>query len=1040
MHLAGITTNPTSGWTTHVRNLLLDWDTRFRFVIRDRAGQYTRSFDNVFAAIGADVITIPPGAPQANAFAERWVRTVATSCWIEPSFGTSDSSATCSTSSCGTTTNTARIAVGTNEAQRQPRRFGSPYRAGRPTHDYPVQASSTNTATLPKRPHAAHKSGPTTDRDLPVTRARGTARRHRRIEPRTPTTSWHPQDAISQRCPSPPSSVASMTQDSKVARTYSRAVLWRWAAAGEPASVRCPMLKRQIVAPPEHWFPSDDWRIIEARWTPQFSERAETVFALANGYVGVRGTLDEGRPSFAPGTFISGFHETWPIVHAEEAHGLARVGQSMINAPDATVLELFVDDEPMFVPTARMRDYSRVLDMRSGTLERELTWSTPAGKHVDVRSCRLVSLEHRHLVVISYEVTIDRSAPIAIASRIINRADTHAEEGTGPTSEDRDPRLGRRLGHRILHPHLAVDDGDRIMLGYEVTNSGMTHALGVQHVVDTATPHRHTTSVTADLAEWVLSAEPEPGAPIRIVKYITYQTSRSVSPRDLAERCHRTLDRAVDQGLDRVVERQRAHLDRFWDRADVAVTDRQDPVRVQQAVRWNLFQLCQASWRVEGASIPSKGLTGGAYDGHYFWDTEAYVLPFLAYTQPRIARNLLRFRHSMLPKARERAAGFDLRGALFPWRTINGDEASALYQAGTAQYHINADIAYAIRRYVDVRGDTGFLAEVGAEILVETARMWEDLGFEGDDGRFHLHGVTGPDEYTTVVNDNAFTNLMARLNLRYAAAVVGQLDAESPDTFAALCFELSLDPGEVQRWQQAAENMFIPYDNERGITPQDDSFLKHERWDLENTPADKFPLLLHYHPLTIYQRQVIKQADVVMAMFLLGNEFTMHQKRQNFAYYDPLTTGDSSLSASIQSIVASEIGDYHAASRYFNYALLMDLANIAGNASDGVHIASTAGVWMALVFGFGGVRDFDGYLTFDTRLPPRFADLAFSLRFRERQIRVRLTHDDETYLVATGDPIDVRIRGDYHRLATGEPLTLPAPVGAEKRIDGLTGL
>ncbi|HEX9765895.1 MAG TPA: hypothetical protein VGA36_03965, partial [Nitriliruptorales bacterium] len=521
------------------------------------------------------------------------------------------------------------------------------------------------------------------------------------------------------------------------------------------------MLKREILPPPEHLYPADEWRIVEARWTPQYSGRAETVFALANGYVGVRGTLEEGRPSLEHGTFVSGLHETWPIVHAEEAFGLARVGQSMVSAPDATVLELFVDDEPLFLPTARIQDYSRVLDMRTGVLERHLVWSTPAGKHVTVRSSRLVSLEHRHLIAMTFEVTSDSPAPIAIVSRVINRADQPAA-----TDEPEDPRAGRTMGHRVLQPAFADEDaGERFVLGYEVANSRMTLAVGVQHLVETDAPHRLETSVSTDRCETVLSADAQPGVPIRIVKYATYQTSRGVPPADLAERCQRTLDRVVGEPHAAVVAHQREHLDRFWDGADVVVHDRRGPVRMQQAVRWNLYQLCQASWRVEGAGIPAKGLTGAAYDGHYFWDTEAYVLPFLAYTQPRIARNLLRFRHSMLPKARARATMLGVRGALFPWRTINGDEASALYQAGTAQYHLNADIAYAIRRYVDVRGDTDFLADVGAEVLVETARMWEDLGFYGDDGRFHLHSVTGPDEYTTVVNDNAFTNLMARLNL-----------------------------------------------------------------------------------------------------------------------------------------------------------------------------------------------------------------------------------------------------------------------------------
>ena len=477
-------------------------------------------------------------------------------------------------------------------------------------------------------------------------------------------------------------------------------------------------------------------------------------------------------------------------------------------------------------------------------------------------------------------------------------------------------------------------------------------------------------------------------------------------------------------GFDDLLTRQREHLDRFWDRADVRVQAKGNPVRLQQAIRWNLYQVAQASWRAEGAGIPAKGLTGHGYEGHYFWDTEVYVLPLLSYTQPRIARNLLRFRHSMLDRARERARELSQRGALFPWRTINGEEASANFQAGTAQYHINADIAYAIRRYTHVRGDLGLLGEVGAEILVETARLWADLGFYGTDGRFHLHGVTGPDEYTTVVNDNTYTNLMARLNLNFAAEAVRRLREERPQDYTALAHKVALGPEEVESWERAAAVMEVPFDQERGIHPQDDTFLDREVWDLDGTPPERFPLLLHYHPLVIYRRQVIKQADIVLAMFLVGNEFSEEQKRRNFDYYDPLTTGDSSLSACVQSILAAEIGNQRQAIEYFDYALFMDLANVAGNASDGVHVASAAGVWSSLVFGFGGVRDFDGQLSFAANLPQVWDALAFSLRFGDRQIRVQLTHDEERFLLDEGEPLEVTIRGRPHLLGPGTAVAI----------------
>jgi alpha,alpha-trehalose phosphorylase len=785
------------------------------------------------------------------------------------------------------------------------------------------------------------------------------------------------------------------------------------------------VLKRRLRVPPEHLYPADDWRIVETGFTERYVARTETAFSLSNGYIGIRGAFDEGRPALAPATFVNAFHETWPIVHAEEAYGLARTGQTIISAPDGSLVRLFVDDEPLFLPTARLRQYARILDMRHGTLSRELAWSTPSGKHVRVRSCRLVSLEHRHLAAIEFEVEmLDHAAPIVICSQVLNRQDAHhpgAPAGRGVA----DPRLSTHLKHRVLNAEVGEADGNRLLLGYRATNSGMTLGVGIEHLVDTAAEHETQVTLDDGGGQLVLTADGKPGEPIRLVKYIAYQSSRSESSRELVDRCTRTLRRAADAGFTSLRESQRAHLDRFWDRADVRVdTGVGTATRTQQAIRWNLFQVAQATWRTEGAGVPAKGLTGQAYEGHYFWDTEVYLLPFLSYTHPRIARNLLRFRHSMLPAARRRATDLGLRGALFPWRTINGEEASAYYQAGTAQYHLNADIAYAIRRYVNARDDVGFLVEVGAEMLVETARMWCDLGFYAEDGSFHIHGVTGPDEYTTVVNDNTYTNLMARLNLNFAVESLRRLAAERPDAHAALAEDLAVSAEEVMAWTQAAAAMHVPFDERRGIHPQDANFLERKLWDLENTPPEHFPLLLHYHPLVIYRHQVIKQADIVLAMFLLGNEFEHDQKRANFEYYDTLTTGDSSLSACVQSIVAAEVGDEHRALEYFELALLLDLADAAGNVSAGVHIASAAGVWQVLAFGFGGVRDYDGALSITPHLPQAWKSLAFSLRVRDCHLRIDLSHERERFVIEHGESLRLEIRGEPHELERGRPLSL----------------
>ena len=784
------------------------------------------------------------------------------------------------------------------------------------------------------------------------------------------------------------------------------------------------MMPRELRLPPEHLYPADEWAIVESAFSRRWMGNAETIFCLSNGFIGMRGTFEEGRPSIEPGTFVNSFHETWPIVHAEEAFGFARTGQTLVNVPDPTLLKLYVDDEPLFLPTARITTYQRALDFREGVLRRDMNWSTPSGKQVRIKSARLVSFVQRHLGAITYEVEVDIDSPVVISSQLLNRQDARAEDEPGNDNGDLDPRRGRRFGHRVLNAREHLADGHRIVTGYRTTNSRMTMGVGVDHLMETDSPWRAQRSWSEDHAKVVFTIDARAGVPIRITKFFTYHVSRSVPPIELVDRSVRTLDRGVSTGSATLESLQGRFLTDFWNRADVRVDG---PPRIQQAIRWNIYQLCQAAARAETSGIPAKGLTGQAYEGHYFWDTEVYVAPFLTYTDPRVTRNLLRFRHTMLPLARERAVEMSESGALFPWRTINGEEASSYYAAGTAQYHIDADIAYAIRRYVDIRGDRELLCEVGAEILVETARLWRDLGFFGPaTGVFHIHGVTGPDEYTTVVNDNVFTNLMARSNLRYAAEVVEWMREEEPKAFNRLVHDTGLEDDEAEHWRAAADAMYIPYDKERGIHPQDANFLEKEKWILEETPAEDFPLLLHYHPLVIYRHQVLKQADVVLAMVLLGDEFSLEQKRRNFDYYDPITTGDSSLSACVQAILAAEIGYEQRALEYFQYCLLMDIGDVAGNVVDGVHIASTGGVWMALTYGFGGLRDFHGRLSFDPRLPGPWRRLAFTLRFHDRQISVDLTHDGFTFEVTEGAPITITVCDHEYQLEPGRPLRVPA--------------
>ena len=785
------------------------------------------------------------------------------------------------------------------------------------------------------------------------------------------------------------------------------------------------MIHRPRFQPAPHIYPPDEWNMVEKQFMPDFLQQGETMFAIGNGYLGMRGTFEEGGPIGQNGTFVNGFYEAWEILYPEQAYGLATTGQTIVNVTDTKIIKLYVDDEPFWLPHAHVLSFDRRLNMKSGTLDRDIVWETPVGKHVSIKSRRLVSFDHRHVAAILYQVTLlNAAAPVVISSEMI------ANE-PAPQRVRHDPRQATVFTGKVLHPRTSYAKDRRIVLCHATEKSQMTLSCAIDHRLETNCSASWKVHYSEDAGRVVMSIDAQPGVPITLVKYIGYHTSRTAPPDEMCARVERTVDRAVADGFDELLHRQEQYMADFWQRSDVQImtdpaTATRSTTEVQQAIRFNLFHVLQASARADTTGIPAKGLTGQAYEGHYFWDAEIYLLPFLIYTAPRVAKNLLRFRHGLLDKARQRARQLNQKGAMFPWRTINGEEASAYYAAGTAQYHINADIMYALKKYVQATDDEEFLFHEGAEMLVETARLWRDLGFYSDrrEGKFCIHGVTGPDEYNTVVDNNAYTNLMARENLRYAVETVETLRQRRPDLYTALTHRTRLDPGEVAEWKRAADDMYIPYDSRLGITPQDDEFLEQKRWDFAHTPPENFPLLLFYHPLTIYRHQVIKQADVVLAMLLLPHEFSVELKKRNFEFYDPLTTGDSSLSACIQSIIASEVGDMAKAVEYARVAALMDLGDVAGNVKDGCHIAAMGGVWMIFVYGFAGLRDYTGRLCFRPRIPRALQRLRFQLILNGHVLEVDAGRTATRYTLQKGSGLTIQHEEDEIRLSADEPVAV----------------
>ncbi len=756
-------------------------------------------------------------------------------------------------------------------------------------------------------------------------------------------------------------------------------------------------------------FAVEPWAVRECGLNLVALGQTESVFALANGHIGLRGNLDEGDPHALPGSYLNSFYELRPLPYPEGGYGYPESGQTIVNVTNGKLIRLLVDDEPLDVRYGEVRSHERILDLRAGTLSRRLEWVSPAGKAVRVRSQRLVSLVQRAVVAIDYEVE-----PVDVPVLLVLQSELFANEQLPATTDD--PRVAAVLSEPLVAEQCRCNDTGATLL-HHTRHSNLRMAAAMDHEVIGPSRTEFHSSATEDVARTTVICRLEPGQRLRVVKYLAYGWSSQRSFPALNDQVRAALAAARYTGWTGLATEQRRYLDEFWASADVTV---EGNPQLQQAVRFALFHVLQAGARAEGRGIAAKGLTGPGYDGHTFWDTETFVLPILSHTVPDAAADVLRWRQQTLPLARERATQLGLAGAAFPWRTIRGQECSGYWPAGTAAFHVNADIADAAIRHVTATGDTDFERNVALELLVHTARLWRSLGHHDVAGRFRIDGVTGPDEYSALADNNVYTNLMAQRNLRVAADVVGR----HRDQAAAL----GVDAEEAASWRDAAAEMVVPYDEKLGVHPQAEGFTEHAIWDFAGTATDQYPLLLHFPYFDLYRKQVVKQADLVLAMHLCPEAFTAEQKARNFAYYERITVRDSSLSAATQAVLAAETGHLELAYDYLCETALVDLADLAKNTDHGLHIAALAGSWSALVAGFGGLRHLDdGGLAFAPRLPEALSRITFRLRWRGRRLRVEITPGQAEYQLLEGVGLELRHHGQPVTLTMGTPMMMAIP-------------
>lgn len=739
-------------------------------------------------------------------------------------------------------------------------------------------------------------------------------------------------------------------------------------------------------------YPVEPWSITETEFSQKLNYRNETTFALSNGYIGTRGTFLEGYDfdvdTGLEGNFINGFYESEEVRYGEWNFGFPTRSQSLLNLPDCKRVEIWLDEERVDLRKGKIHSYSRTLHMDKGVITRAFTWESENGKQIRVESTQLVCLNRKNLMALKLAVTpLNFSAPITLVSRLSADVENHTRK-TNPLV-DYGP-----FGRCIEPDKITAGDNGFYYQG-TTRNSKLTMACGAQHQCNGEVSYQAGQMDAA--VTYVCQGRAE------LTKYIAY-TSCLDMPVEALEGFNRdVLDQAQANGFAALLAEQQTAMDTFWQAADITI-DGNDSL--QQGLRFNLFHIMQSAGRDGKTGMGAKGLSGEGYEGHFFWDTEMYVLPVFIWTNPELARNLLLYRYHTLPQARERAKVLGHpNGALYPWRTINGEESSTYFPLGTAQYHINGDIAYAVWQYYEATGDYEFLRDYGAEMLVETARVFADVGdfAQCRGGKYCICAVTGPDEYNAIVDNNLYTNLLAQENL-YAALKALEILGKDGE-------KLAVSTGEKAFFRKVADNMYLPYDEKLGVYLQDDGFMMRKPYDESKVPEEKRHLLYeNYHPLFVYRQRMCKQADAIYGLQLLSHRFTNEELLRNYEFYQTVTLHHSSLSTSIFGMLACRVGKIQDACRYFSDSARMDLDDYHENFYAGIHAANMAGTWQSIVFGFAGLRRVEGVPEFSPILPEGWKGYAFSIRCHGSLLKVAVNGSGAEFTLENDTPISFRIR------------------------------
>lgn len=728
----------------------------------------------------------------------------------------------------------------------------------------------------------------------------------------------------------------------------------------------------------------------------------ETLFHNANGYLGIRYDFEEGYPedyNFIRSQYLNGFYDLVSVPQPERLYGLVQEKQIMLDVANTQTIMLLLEDEQFSMFTGTVLNSSLTLDMNKGITVRDVTWRSPKGKEVHIIITRMTSFAQLSLFTIEYIVEpLNFSGPVTFESG----HDVNVENFFDPS----DPRTADERIGGIVPEHCEIRDGASFITA-SASRSGLRVCSGVKTVLMQDWEREFSVSRSDATCRYFTNVTR--CEQTRLIKYAVF--CDSIRCGDCETRVRSELEKALSVPLQELYRRQEQYLSEYWQNCLIEIDGDEE---ADQALQYNLYQLLQSAGKDSHSSIAPKGLSGEGYEGHYFWDAEMYIQAFFTITNPNVSRRLIEYRYETLDEARDNARILGhAKGALYPWRTIMGKECSGYFPAGSAQYHINGDIAYAVISYYLATKDLDFIRKKGAEILLETARLWLDVG-NYHEGTFHINAVTGPDEYTCIVNNNYYTNVLAQYHLRWAARL-GKLLRDYPE-WEKLRQRLRLEEGELESFARAADLMYLPYDESLGINPQDDSFLQKKKWPGKFPPAQGDPLLLRCHPLYLYRHQICKQADTVMAHFILEDAQPEEVMRNSFAYYEKITTHDSSLSRCIFSIMAARLGMEEKAVAYFGDAIKLDLKDQCRNTKDGIHTANMAGNYMAIVHGFAGFRLKEEGISFSPILPAGWTGYRFHIQYEGSRILVDIDGLNCVFRLKSGTPKTITVYGTQYLL------------------------